>query len=328
MTLPADRTADNRARRRLITAGKLAVTSLLCWLIVDLIDWTAFWATVSNARYGLIALVFLLALLGVVVSAWKWQVLLRGQGISYPFADLTRWYVIAAFFNTFLPTNIGGDGYRLFMTYGNPKGRARAVSAILLERLTGVLTLGFMGYVAALIVWLNSVNPLAGSLVLIGTIAGLVALTGLLLIWQFGRRDWLKRIGPLHSLITKLTDALADWQGQTGRMVAVMALSFLFHLLRLFFVWLLILALGTSVNPIELTVAIFAVEVAAMLPISIGGFGVMEGSFVYVMGAFGLDHEAGLASVLMLRVLTLGIGLLGALLYLIEGKPGRAVLEA
>ena len=87
------------------------------------------------------------------------------------------------------------------------------------------------------------------------------------------------------------------------------------------------MALGTRVDPVELTVGLFAVEVAAMLPISLGGLGVMEGSFVYVMGDFGLDPEVGLAGMLMLRVLTLLIGLMGALLYLVEGKPKPVAIE-
>ena len=99
-----------------------------------------------------------------------------------------------------------------------------------------------------------------------------------------------------------------------------MSLSFAFHLSRVAYFWLLILAIGVSVYPVELTVALLAVEIAAILPISIGGLGVMEGSFVYVMSGFGLSSEVGLASMLMVRVLTFSCALIGALLYLAEGK--------
>ncbi|MDH3663861.1 MAG: flippase-like domain-containing protein [Alphaproteobacteria bacterium] len=329
--LDATASRSPAVKRWLISGAKLVVTLLLCWVIVSWIDWQAFLATLLNARYGLISIVFALSLVGVALSAWKWQILLQGHGIRFPLRSLIRWYFIAAFFNAFLPTNIGGDGYRLLKTYDNPKGRARAVGAILLERITGVLTLGFMGYLAALIIWFRIGNPLAGSLALIGTIGGFFGLLLLALIWRFGSSGWgwagpLSRIKLLKTIAAKTLELIADWRGQTARLGAVMALSLGFHLLRLGFIWLLILALGTAVDPIELTMAVFAVEVAAMLPISIGGLGVMEGSFVYVMGAFGLDNEAGLASMLMLRVLTLLIGLFGALLYLGEGRAKRAAI--
>jgi len=307
-------------RRWLVSGAKLLVTLALCWLIISWIDWQAFLATVKGADYRLIAVVFALSLVGVVVSAWKWQILLDGHGIRFPIFALTRWYFIAAFFNAFLPTNIGGDGYRLMKTYHNPKGRARAVGAILLERVTGILTLGFMGYLAALIVWLKTGNPLAGSLAVIGTIGGLSGLLALVLIWRVGLIGPFSRIKMLKKIVDTATDVLADWKGQAGRLAAVMALSTIFHLLRIGFIWLLILALGRPLDPAELTMGLFAVEVAAMLPISLGGLGVMEGSFVYVMSGFGLAHEAGLAGMLMLRVLTLLIGLIGALLYLADGK--------
>ncbi|MGI9509386.1 MAG: lysylphosphatidylglycerol synthase transmembrane domain-containing protein [Geminicoccaceae bacterium] len=313
-------------RRWLITGAKLTVTLALCWLIISWIDWQAFLATLENADYRLVALVFVLSVIGIVVSAWKWQFLLDAHGISFPLTSLVRWYFIAAFFNAFLPTNIGGDGYRLLKTYDNPKGKARAVGAILLERITGVLTLGFMGYLAALTVWFRTDNLLAGSLAAIGTIGGIVGVAVLLLIWRFGLVGPLSRIRVVKTITDKAVEVIADWRGQMPRLGLVMVLSFCFHALRIGFVWLLILALGTTVDPVELTVALFAVEVAAMLPISLGGLGVMEGSFVYVMGGFGLDHEAGLAGMLMLRVLTLLLGLIGALLYMGEGRTSRTAI--
>lgn len=319
--------AASSTRRWLMTGAKLLVTSALCWLIVSWIDWTTFLATLKNARYELIALVFVLSLLGVAISAWKWQILLRGHGISFPLTSLIRWYFIAAFFNAFLPTNIGGDGYRLLKTYDNPRGKARAVGAILLERITGVLTLGFLGYLAAVIVWFETGHPLAGTLCVLGTVGGIAGLLGFVLLRRFGSAGWLPRIKIVKTVAAKSAEVIADWQGQAARLTGVMALSFVFHGLRIGFIWLLILALGTAVDPVKLTMATFAVEVAAMLPISIGGLGVMEGSFVYVMGSFGLNNEAGLAGMLMLRVLTLVIGLIGALLYLADGKGNTAAME-
>jgi len=329
MTAEAEATAlsASPAKRWLVSGAKLVVTLALCWLIASWIDWTAFLVTIENAHYGLILAVFVLSLAGIVISALKWQILLVGHGIRFPLTALTRWYFIAAFFNAFLPTNIGGDGYRLIKTCDNPRGKARAVGALLLERITGVLTLGFMGYLAALLVWLQTDNPLAGSLAVIGTIGGVVGLALLVLLWRVGLVGPLGRIRLVKTVVEKSVEVIADWRGQTGRLVAVMGLSVAFHVLRIGFIWLLILALGTSVDPVELTVALFAVEVAAMLPISIGGLGVMEGSFVYVMSGFGLNSEAGLAGMVMLRVLTLLLGLLGALLYLAEGKITTATSE-
>ncbi len=314
-----------RARPWLIGGAKLLVTLALCWLIVSWIDWQAFQATLRNAHYGLMAVVFVLSLGGLVISAWKWQILLQGHGIHFNLPTLIKWYFIATFFNAFLPTNIGGDGYRLLKSCDNPKGKARAVAALLLERMTGVLTLGGMGYLAAVTVWLKSGNALAGSIAAVGTIGGITGLVALALIWRFGSLGPLSRIGRLTSIIETTSEVIGDWRGQYARLGVVMVLSAAFHVLRIGFIWLLILALGTVVDPVELTVALFAVEVAAMLPISIGGLGVMEGSFVYVMGAFGLGSETGLASMLVLRVLTLVLGLIGALLYLGEGRTKRSL---
>jgi uncharacterized protein (TIRG00374 family) len=315
-------------KRWLIGGAKLAVTLGLCWLIIGWIDWLLFVQTLQNADYGLMIVVWVLACAAIVVSAWKWRILLLGHGIDFSLVDLSRWYFTAAFFNAFLPTNIGGDGYRLLKTYDNPKGKARALSALLLERITGVITLGGLGYLAALIVWWRIGNALAGSLAVIGTFSGIGAIAMLLLIWRVGLIGPLGRIRILQTIVDKSAEVISDWRGQVGRMAAVMALSLIFHVIRIGFIWLLIYALGTPVDSVELTVALFAVEVAAMLPISIGGIGVMEGSFVYVMSSFGLNSEAGLAAMLVLRVLTLLLALIGAVLYLAENRIRPAPLKS
>ena len=148
--------APASAKRWLIGGAKFIVTVTLCWLIVSWIDWQIFLAAVANAHYGMLFAVFLLGIFMRMLSAWKWQILLIGHGIHFPLIALIRWYFIGAFFNTFLPTNIGGDGYRLFKTYDNPKGKARAIGALLLERITGVLALG------ASLLFLRLTPPLAG----------------------------------------------------------------------------------------------------------------------------------------------------------------------
>lgn len=314
-------------KRWLIDGAKVTVTLALCWLIISWIDWPTFLATMAGANYGLMAVVFILSLGGIAISAFKWQILLLGHGIRFPLITLIRWYFIAGFFNIFLPTNIGGDGYRLVKTCDNPKGKARAIAALVLERITGVLTLGAMGYLSACIVWLKTGNPLAASLVAIGTISGFAGVLLLVLIWRVGLIGPLKHIRLLTTVVNKAGEVIAEWRDQTARLIAVMGLSLAFHVLRIGFIWLLIAALGTTVDPVELTVALFAVEVAAMLPISLGGLGVMESSFVYVMSGFGLNSEAGLAGMLMLRVLTLLIGMIGALLYLAQGKTKQMAVD-
>src|SRR5690606_18422664 len=91
----------------------------------------------------LIALVF--------VSAYKWRLLLSIHGVEYSTLRLSRYYFVALFFNNFLPTSIGGDGYRIYKTINNGRSKASAIIAVVMERVTGFGTLLALGAGAAVL---------------------------------------------------------------------------------------------------------------------------------------------------------------------------------
>jgi uncharacterized membrane protein YbhN (UPF0104 family) len=43
----------------------------------------------------------------VLVSAWRWGLLLKAQALHFSFGALTSSFLVATFFNNFLPSNIG-----------------------------------------------------------------------------------------------------------------------------------------------------------------------------------------------------------------------------
>jgi uncharacterized protein (TIRG00374 family) len=96
--------------------------------------------------------------------------------------------------------------------------------------------------------------------------------------------------------------------------------SFLFHGTRILATWLTLYALGVTSDVAELTVAVVAVSVIGSLPISLGGLGVMEGSFVFVMARYGVSTEASLITMLLMRVLQFPMCALGGLAFMLERK--------
>jgi hypothetical protein len=89
-------------------------------------------------------------------------------------------------------------------------------------------------------------------------------------------------------------------------------------------IWIMLYALGTAASPVELTLAVVAVNVFGMLPISLGGLGLMEGSFAYVMHRYGVPLEAGVATILLMRVLLLPMCAVGGVFFVLERREDRA----
>lgn len=308
---------DGRARRRLWQAARLVVTLGLSAWIIALVDWTAFLRTLGSASPWIVGIVVVLRFGGLVLSSYKWQQLLAVHSVRYRLARLLRWYMVGSFLNHFLPSSIGGDGYRIYRTWDNERGRAVSVLAVALERITGMAALATLGYVSALILLLAAREPLVSGVVIVGSSCLLMVALGVGLSSRF---DLVGRLRD--SRFGRYVDALAalasDFRDQPLRTSLVVGLSFAFHLNKLAVVWLLLFTLGASVDPLQLMVALFIVELAGLLPISLGGLGVVEGSFMVVMAQFGVADEISLATMLLLRVLMLPFYLAGAVFYFLD----------
>ena len=57
---------------------------------------------------------FSLHALGLLISAYRWQILIRAQDDEVPFGFLAKSYLVGNFFNLFLPTRFGGDVVRIW----------------------------------------------------------------------------------------------------------------------------------------------------------------------------------------------------------------------
>ena len=82
-------------------------------MLLSRVDLARLWVTARTA-----SIPWLLAALGlyfamIFVSAWRWGLLLRAQRIMVRLGTLLRSYLVATFFNNFLPSNIGGDVIRV-----------------------------------------------------------------------------------------------------------------------------------------------------------------------------------------------------------------------
>jgi uncharacterized membrane protein YbhN (UPF0104 family) len=88
-----------------------------------------------------------------------------------------------------------------------------------------------------------------------------------------------------------------------------------------FFV-LLYYGADVPVSIFQLFVILTVMNLAAVLPISINGIGVMDGSFIYVAGLYGVSYDDAFVVMLITRVLLIPISLIGAYLYF-TGKHGE-----
>jgi uncharacterized membrane protein YbhN (UPF0104 family) len=302
-------------RRRVLLGVKLLATLGACAWIVSFVDWAELWRTVRGAHLGIILLVVGMRFGGMTLSAYKWQQLLTIHGVPYRLGRLVRWYLVGTFLNHFLPTSIGGDAYRIYKTLDNQRSRSSAVFAVLMERATGLVALLLLGVVSALVIYRRTGEPVA--LAVLGICTAGLATAGTI-AWVSPRVATLGRFAMRYSWaawVASLPELTGDFRRHPRRSVVVGILSFLFHANKLLATWLTLYALGTAMDPLVLTLAVVGMEVIGLLPISIGGLGVADGSFIHLVGRFGVAAEPALAAMLLARVLMLPLALAGAHFY-------------
>jgi len=315
-----------RPSARAVLTFKVLVTLILVGLIFYFADWRQFWQMLSTASPLYVAVVFVLMVLCVSLSAWKWQSLLRIHHARFGFWALHRWYFTAMFFNNFLPTSIGGDGYRIWRTINNDRSRTSAVLAVLIERLSGILTLLAIGFFGALVGWFSHANRLSGYFAvcgLVGIMLGLVFLYWLSVLGGLKKlRSWRRLPDKLKSVIDHLDDY---WQSPAQSVQAVGVISVIFHVVSLFWMSLLLVAMGDEIAFSDLALVAAILSVVAVIPVSINGIGVVDGSFIWLTGQFGVGYEAALGAMLLQRALLIPISLLGAWFYFRDGgsKQGQ-----
>ena len=216
---------------------------------------------------------------GQILSAWKWQILLRARGAQVSLATCCRIYLAGMFGNLWLPTNVGGDALRatLLAARAPQLGRADALASIAVERLTGFAALLIIAASALLMRGANAQGwkTLALSIAFFAVL-GFIS-------WAIFRLKNPK-IARLRAALTFYTRP--QYRGVLGR---AMALSFAFQVSQV------LLNIGLAwASGLGLPAHIFwwlgpLLSLSGLIPAGIGGLGVREAAAVALLQSWPIN---------------------------------------
>src|SRR5512139_1372216 len=136
-------------RRLLILLAKVIVSVGLLVLLVSRMDTSRFWAYARTASAAWLLGALTIYLIVILTSAWRWGLLLGAQHVRIPGAKLVSSYLVATFFNNFLPSNIGGDVIRIADTAPAAGSKTLATTVVLIDRGIGLMGLVLVAAVGA-----------------------------------------------------------------------------------------------------------------------------------------------------------------------------------
>ena len=319
MTSQDEQTRPSRARSLAVGALKAIVSTGLLWILLTRVEVSRLWSIASQASPIWLGAALALYLAMVLSSAVRWGVLLRAQQVRLPFSFLTQSFLVATFFNNFLPSNIGGDVIRITDTARAAGSKTLATTVVLIDRGIGLLGLALMAATGASLVQ-RMAGPVGPGMLWVGFgIGALVATPALLMPESVARllqplrvfhQEWVdERIG-------KLTDALTRFKETP----AALAICFLGAVVVQAILVLFYVAIARSMQiPIgfaELAVIVPVSFIVQMVPLSVNGFGVREATFGFYFTRLGLPLESALLVSFVGAALIMLFSLSGGVAYL------------
>jgi uncharacterized protein (TIRG00374 family) len=302
--------ASNRVRWALRFIAAAAVIFVLAYHV----DWRALPGQIDRISWSHALVAFLAMSAQFLLGPWKWQIALRMHGLRRRWPYLVRAFGIAFLFNSFLPSGIGGDAFRVASTWPSDGHSSRAISAVLVDRGAGFAALLMIGCVAALPLVFENHFARVFVLVTIGVIGGgALVLAGLLLGRMRRLDERLERnrfAAPVIANLKYLRHGGRRWLG-------LLALSVLVQACSVASIYVLFEGIGVPAPLSTCALIAAAAGIAVIVPLSISGIGVVEAAFVGAAIALGEPYGASLAVAVLMRLLVvpqaLGFGLLYAL---------------
>jgi hypothetical protein len=274
----------------------------------------------SHARPGYLALAFAAILAGLMVSALRWRVYLQALDLDLPVPTLFRLYFVGTFFNAFLPTGIGGDGYKAIRLGRDRGSLSRAFASVFLDRFAGIVGLSVIGFVSTLFLVLSHERGAVEVLSFVLS-AGIVVAAVAVLVGG----DRLAGVFiPDRGLFGKLRTGIRDIElgGRSRRsLIRGLGLGVTFQLLVLGYHLSVAAALGIHVSVAEMSAVVVIASLATMIPITINGLGFRESSYKWALTQFGAcsSPACGSAFAILVLAVLLASSAVGGLVYIVAG---------
>ena len=301
------------------TLLKLFVSLALLLYLYLIVDYEAFWNTLSNISLLWLVINLVLTFVQISISALKWNILCDSAKIPITVLKGTYLYMVGIFYNNFFPTSIGGDIVRGYELSNIHNDSTKAYASIFMERYTGLVTL----FLIILIIipfeplLRNDVILIALlSILLISFIVASCLLFSKKITNSLERKIKVIFIRKFINKIINFQKALYAYKNDFKTVFYSFCLSICFYLNSILVTKTAFLCLGYDIPILKLVFAVPIMLMLFLIPISLGGIGLQEWAHTFVFGLYDIPLSVGLALGLLFRARTLFFALIGGVLMI------------
>lgn len=277
---------------------KIALSVAALWYVFTKIDVQEVLLIFSKANYLWLVAATLLFIVSKIFSSFRLNVFFRGIGSGLSERSNLRLYLLGMYYNLFLPGGIGGDGYKIYLLNKLNKVKVRKLFwAVLLDRINGVLAL----FVLAMAMVPFIPVPFPYRILAISLIP--VSIGVYYLVVRYFFRDFYSGVTKtnLQSLAVQLCQIIAAW--------------------------FILFANHNRDNTVSYLFLFLISSIVATLPITIGGIGSREITFLFGAEIMHLDIHQSIALSLLFYVITAVVSLAGIYFSLNEKSLKLSLAE-
>lgn len=305
------------ARRRAVLVGVQCAVSLalLAWLFSRPEFRSELRTALAAPHPGWLVAGFLLAGISHALCFARWVIFVRMLGLAVSAGFLVRAFFSGLFVNVFLPGGAGGDVARVAWLKMAGCDLAPSVLSVVIDRLCGAVSL--IALAGVLVVpharWLAGHAVLSGVFAVLGIyLAGLavVLLAALVVSCQPGwMPQWWRSNRHLCEISRAFASIGAEWRAGFLAMGLSCAMLFAYFAVFLFAAR----AYGVEVPAWDFLMLMPVVDVAAGLPLGLGGLGIRETALAFLLSHWGVAAGTAVAVSLTGYLLSTAWALPGAL---------------
>lgn len=297
---------------------KLTVSISIIAFIAGGIDWQTFMEIVKDADPVLVTTAFILLVIERLWAVFKWRFLLIHQNVPVSLWRLFCIYTIGAFWGLFLPSSLSTDVVRGYYLSQKTSDSAMSGASVIMDRMMGLFSLLFICLISVAMYsasFDSSVSLYIIGLTALSIIAGLLAhretVPDLL-----EERFLFFSEKPLGRKLVAMHRAFLSFKRFPMIMLGSFCYSCILQVIRVITIYVTAKAFAVDAQMLTFFLVVPVTMIIIMVPISIGGLGVREGSFVALFSLvnIGLNESFAISATNSIMVTVLGLS--GGLVYL------------
>ena len=306
--------------KRILLILKVFISfSILYWILAN-ISFADIGASLSSAKISFVLIATLVMFPMRYIAAYQMKLLTSNQGLSLSTNKIFEINFITSFYGLFLPSGLSGGVIRWYKFSKPDKKKAEAFTSIIFNRLFETIMIIVLGITCYLLDIPTGVNSMA--------IVTLLIILAVLLVFyflvfnaklSFFLWEKIENITFLPTFLReklyKLYQSLKQAQTLSYRtQLLFFLLSLIRHLIGIFSVLLYIKSLGIDLSFVNIGWIRSFLSITVMIPISISGLGVREGTLIVALSTYGITSTVAIALSILLYSRTIFMGCIGGLI--------------